>query len=131
MTTTIAEILHLAEKIEREEMRIDEVVDGLIDPNAPEEALAEEISEEELEEEQPLPAYQREGREGRMAIKELREVPLPKPVHTRLYSRMSNDTGAQVTLPERSHDQPSSHQVILGKREPPAVPLQHIINLKR
>src|SRR5258706_1798420 len=47
--TTIAEILHLAEKIEREEMRIDEVVDGLIDPNAPEEALAEEISEEELE----------------------------------------------------------------------------------
>src|ERR1017187_8783188 len=48
--TTIAEILALAEKIEREEMRIDEVVDGLIDPNAPEEALAEEISEEELEE---------------------------------------------------------------------------------
>ena len=48
--TTIAEILHLSEKIEREEMRIDEVVDGLIDPNAPEEALAEEISEEELEE---------------------------------------------------------------------------------
>jgi RNA polymerase primary sigma factor len=48
--TTIAEILHLAEKIEREEMRIDEVVDGLIDPNAPEEALAEEITEEELEE---------------------------------------------------------------------------------
>ena len=48
--TTIAEILLLAEKIEREEMRIDEVVDGLIDPNAPEEALAEEISEEELEE---------------------------------------------------------------------------------
>jgi RNA polymerase primary sigma factor len=48
--TTIAEILHLSEKIEREEMRIDEVVDGLIDPNAPEEALAEEITEEELEE---------------------------------------------------------------------------------
>ncbi len=48
--TTIAEILHLSEKIEREEMRIDEVVDGLIDPNASEEALAEEISEEEIEE---------------------------------------------------------------------------------
>jgi RNA polymerase primary sigma factor len=48
--TTIAEILHLAEKIEREEMRIDEVVDGLIDPNAPEETLAEEISEEDLDE---------------------------------------------------------------------------------
>jgi RNA polymerase primary sigma factor len=48
--TTIAEILQLAEKVEREEMRIDEVVDGLIDPNAPEEALAEEIPEEEIEE---------------------------------------------------------------------------------
>ncbi len=48
--TTIAEILHLAEKIEREEMRIDEVVDGLIDPNAPEAVPAEEISEEELAE---------------------------------------------------------------------------------
>jgi RNA polymerase primary sigma factor len=49
--TTIAEILSLAEKIERDEMRIDEVVDGLVDPNAPEGAeLAEEVSEEEMEE---------------------------------------------------------------------------------
>ncbi|MEO8003329.1 MAG: RNA polymerase sigma factor RpoD [Betaproteobacteria bacterium] len=48
--TTIAEILRLAEKVEREEMRIDEVVDGLIDPNAPEEAAAEEMAEEEMEE---------------------------------------------------------------------------------
>ncbi len=48
--TTIAAILLLAEKVEREEMRIDEVVDGLIDPNAPEEAIAEELSEEDLEE---------------------------------------------------------------------------------
>ena len=48
--TTIAEILSLAEKIERDEMRIDEVVDGLVDPNAPEGAeLAEEVSEEEME----------------------------------------------------------------------------------
>ncbi len=33
--TTIAEILAMAEKIRIDEMRIDEVVDGLIDPNAP------------------------------------------------------------------------------------------------
>ena len=33
--TTIAEILAMAEKIKIDEMRIDEVVDGLIDPNAP------------------------------------------------------------------------------------------------
>ena len=44
--TTIAEILKLADKIDRDEMRIDEVVDGLIDPNAPAEALAEEVTEE-------------------------------------------------------------------------------------
>ena len=33
--TTIAEILGMADKIKLDEMRIDEVVDGLIDPNAP------------------------------------------------------------------------------------------------
>jgi len=32
--TTVQEILDLAAKVEKEEMRIDEVVDGLIDPNA-------------------------------------------------------------------------------------------------
>jgi RNA polymerase primary sigma factor len=32
--TTVQEILDMAEKVEKEEMRIDEVVDGLIDPNA-------------------------------------------------------------------------------------------------
>ncbi len=34
--TTIAAIVEMAGKISREEMRIDELVDGLIDPNAPE-----------------------------------------------------------------------------------------------
>jgi RNA polymerase primary sigma factor len=32
--TTIREVMELAEKVEKDEMRIDEVVDGLIDPNA-------------------------------------------------------------------------------------------------
>ena len=35
--TTIAEILDSADRIARDEMRIDELIDGLIDPNAPEE----------------------------------------------------------------------------------------------
>ncbi|VVE90308.1 RNA polymerase sigma factor RpoD [Pandoraea bronchicola] len=43
--TTIAEILAMAEKVEREEMRIDEVVDGLIDPNA--DAVAAAAAEDE------------------------------------------------------------------------------------
>src|SRR5450759_3011514 len=57
--TTIAEILALAGKVARDEMRIDELVDGLIDPNAKNEpvaelaeaAVAEEEEEEELDEE--------------------------------------------------------------------------------
>jgi RNA polymerase primary sigma factor len=55
--TTIAEILALAGKVGRDEMRIDELVDGLIDPNAknePVEALAEVAIEEEEEEEEEL-----------------------------------------------------------------------------
>src|SRR5208282_883894 len=50
--TTIAEILTLAEKIEKDEIRVDEVVDGLADPEA--EQLVEESAaadeEEEVEE---------------------------------------------------------------------------------
>jgi len=48
--TTIAEIIELAARVEREESRIDEVVDGLHDPNAPEE-LPQEVPEETMEEE--------------------------------------------------------------------------------
>ena len=51
--TTIAEILDAAAKIERDEMRIDELIDGLIDPNAveEEELAADEDAEIEAEEE--------------------------------------------------------------------------------
>lgn len=45
--TTIAEILALADRIEKEEIRVDEVVDGLVDPTADE--LARELAEEEEE----------------------------------------------------------------------------------
>jgi RNA polymerase primary sigma factor len=57
--TTVREILGLAEKVEKEEMRIDEVVDGLIDPNAKDdfdpkkaESASEEEEEEQIEEEE-------------------------------------------------------------------------------
>ncbi len=54
--TTIAEILALAGKVARDEMRIDELVDGLIDPNAKNEPVAElaEVAAEEEEEEEEL-----------------------------------------------------------------------------
>ncbi|KIO50105.1 RNA polymerase sigma factor RpoD [Nitrosospira sp. NpAV] len=48
--TTIAGILDLADKVARDEMRIDELVDGLLDPNDPE-MVSEEISDETLEQE--------------------------------------------------------------------------------
>ncbi len=43
--TTIAEILDCADKIARDEMRIDELIDGLIDPNAHEEILEELVDD--------------------------------------------------------------------------------------
>ncbi|HVL34557.1 MAG TPA: RNA polymerase sigma factor RpoD [Burkholderiales bacterium] len=67
--TTVHEILDLAEKVEKEEMRIDEVVDGLIDPNAKDdfdpkraEAASEDdesqIEEDEEEDEEAADAAQ-------------------------------------------------------------------------
>jgi RNA polymerase primary sigma factor len=55
--TTVREILDMADKVEKDEMRIDEVIDGLIDPNAKEEfnpkkAEAPEEEEAQIEEEE-------------------------------------------------------------------------------
>jgi RNA polymerase primary sigma factor len=51
--TTVQEILAMAGKVEREEMRIDELVDGLVDPNAKDEPVqhvAEEVEPDDEEE---------------------------------------------------------------------------------
>src|SRR6185436_13117798 len=56
--TTVREILDLADKVEKDEMRIDEVVDGLIDPNAKDDfdpkkaAPSQEDEEAQIEEEE-------------------------------------------------------------------------------
>ena len=44
--TTIADMLQLADKVNRDEMRIDELIDGLFNPNAEEEVAAEMPDEE-------------------------------------------------------------------------------------
>ncbi len=49
--TTIAEILALAEKIEKEELKVDDIVDGLADLELKEE-IVEDVAEEEVEEEE-------------------------------------------------------------------------------
>jgi RNA polymerase primary sigma factor len=61
--TTIAEILSLADRIEKDELRVDEVVDGLVDPTAADEPIAE-IAEEEEEIEEELDAAEEEDEEG-------------------------------------------------------------------
>ncbi|MBI2509215.1 MAG: RNA polymerase sigma factor RpoD, partial [Betaproteobacteria bacterium] len=60
--TTIAEILALAEKIDKDEIRVDEVVDGLVDPDAQNEPI-KEVAEEEEEIEEELGAAEDEDEE--------------------------------------------------------------------
>ncbi|HQT80794.1 MAG: RNA polymerase sigma factor RpoD [Ferrovum sp. 37-45-19] len=49
--STIDQVLELADKVERDELRVDEVIDGLVDPNGEEEELEAQMmsSEEELD----------------------------------------------------------------------------------
>jgi RNA polymerase primary sigma factor len=61
--TTIAEILSLAEKIEKDEIRVDEVVGGLVDPHAQQEPIAK-MSEVEEDIEKALDAAEEEDEEG-------------------------------------------------------------------
>src|SRR6202795_899794 len=69
--TTIEEILRLADLIERDEMRIDELVDGLVDADN-EEVVEEELTEdEELEE---LDAEEQEAEDEAVASADLEEL---------------------------------------------------------
>ena len=65
--TTIEEILAMAGKISRDEMRIDELVDGLIDPNVSEEALAAMAAAEAEEEAESESADEVEDDDGEAA----------------------------------------------------------------
>ena len=49
--TTIQDILNLADMVEKDELRIDEVIDGLVDPNEDEVAEAE-LSDDDIDEEE-------------------------------------------------------------------------------
>ncbi|HSQ03864.1 MAG TPA: RNA polymerase sigma factor RpoD, partial [Burkholderiales bacterium] len=63
--TTIAEMLALAEKIEKDEIRADEVVDGFTDSEN--EEVIEEVSEDDEEMEEELDAADAEDEEGAAA----------------------------------------------------------------
>src|SRR5213075_134585 len=59
--TTVQEVLDLAEKVEKDESRIDEVVDGLIDPNAKEEFQPKKAAPPPTEEDEEAEIEEDEG----------------------------------------------------------------------
>ena len=72
--TTIAEILDCSDKIARDEMRIDELIDGLIDPNADE--IIEELAEDEeaqIEEDESDDGEAAEGAAAAASLLKLKE----------------------------------------------------------
>ncbi|MCX7220809.1 MAG: RNA polymerase sigma factor RpoD [Burkholderiales bacterium] len=72
--TTIAEILTAAERIANDEIKIDDIVDGLVDPNAVEEVIVKpvvvvaEVSEEDEEEEEEEEEEDDEGVEDAAGV---------------------------------------------------------------
>src|SRR6195256_1883289 len=92
--TTVQEILVLSDKVEKDEMRIDEVVDGLIDPNAKEEfdpkkAESPEDEEAQIEEEEGE-SEEDEGAAQSASLLKLRGEALEKFARIRrLYDKMA------------------------------------------
>src|SRR5512134_1853485 len=64
--TTIAEILGYADRIEKDEIRVDELIDGLVDPSAKNEPI-QELAEDDEEVEEELEAADGEDEEGAAA----------------------------------------------------------------
>src|SRR5713226_2714954 len=92
--TTVREILDLADKVEKDESRIDEVVDGLIDPNAkddldPQKAESPEDEEAQIEEEEGE-SEEDEGAAQSASLLKLRGEALEKFARIRrLYDKMA------------------------------------------
>src|SRR5712664_12566 len=92
--TTVREILDLADKVEKDESRIDEVVDGLIDPNAkddfdPKKAESPEDEEAQIEEEEGE-SEEDEGAAQSASLLKLRGEALEKFARIRrLYDKMA------------------------------------------
>src|ERR1051325_2340405 len=87
--TTIEEILRLADLVEKDEMRIDELVDGLVDADE-DDVVEEEMSEEEELEE--IEEEEAEGEEDAVASADLERLKNDSLAHfnkiRRLYKRM-------------------------------------------
>ena len=87
--TTISEILDLSGKVGRDEMRIDELVDGLIDPNAKDEPIQELADDVEPEEEEEETDGEDESAALSASLLQLKEDALVRFTKiTRLYEKM-------------------------------------------
>jgi RNA polymerase primary sigma factor len=97
--TTIREILDLAERVDKDELRIDEVVDGLVDPNAkddfdPRRAETAEEEEEAIEEEEL--SEEDEAAAQSASLMQLRTAALEKFARMRrLYDRLKRTLEAK------------------------------------
>ena len=94
--TTIAELISCADRIGRDEMRIDELIDGLIDPEADEslEELAEAVAVEDEEDEESAEAI--EGAAAAASLLKLKTEGLE-----RLELIRAHYVKAQMILPRR------------------------------
>jgi RNA polymerase primary sigma factor len=62
--TTISEILNIAERIEKDQMRVDEFVDGLVDPNAEDEEIVQEVEASDDDEDEEIEGAEEEDEDG-------------------------------------------------------------------
>src|SRR4051812_37622474 len=76
--TTVKEILDLADKVEKDEMRIDEVVDGLIDPNAKDDFDPKKAAPPPSAEEEEAQIEEEEGEEDEEAAEAAQSASLLK-----------------------------------------------------
>ncbi len=77
--TTIEEILLLADKVERDEMRIDEVIEGIVDPNE-DQVQEAELDDEELDDEE-LDDEEAGDEDGAIAAANLEQLKQDSLVH--------------------------------------------------
>jgi RNA polymerase primary sigma factor len=88
--TTIEEIMRLADLVEKDEMRIDELVDGLVDENGEDQPIGEELSEEEELEE--LDEEEQEAEDEAVASADLEELKNSALVHFNKIRRLYKKT---------------------------------------
>ena len=89
--TTIEDILNLADKVERDELRIDEVIDGLVDPNE-EEVKEAQLSDEDLEDDDDLDDEEDADEDGAIAAANLEQLKQDSMIHfnqiRKIYKKM-------------------------------------------